>query len=53
MTASAGQLIDLQGGKHKAFVAWARPPIYFCQLLPDAATGVLPTVHHRRENQRA
>lgn len=53
MTASAGQLIDLQGGKHKAFIAWARPPIYFCQLLPDAATGALPTVRHRRATPRA
>ena len=46
MTANAGQLINLQGGKHKAYVTWARPPIYFCQLLVDPTTGALPTVHH-------
>lgn len=43
MTGKAGDLLDFGDGR-QGFVVWARPPIYFVQVMPDEATGELPLI---------
>ena len=43
MTGSAGDLLDF-GDEKQGFIVWARPPVYFVQVLPDMTTGVLPRI---------
>lgn len=55
MTAGPGLIIDFEKGR-KGFVIWARPPMYFMQILPGADGKVRtanclsnllrPTAHH-------
>lgn len=43
MTGNSGDLLDFGEGR-QGFVVWARPPIYFVQVLPDESSGVVPTI---------